>query len=436
MTRIWSAIPLLALAGIASAQTHRPKKPTASPPAAAAKTSWPIETLSVEGNHNYTAAQVLAVTGLRVGEATDPSKLDAAREKLAGTGAFDNVAYRYMPTKDGQGYDVTFEVSEIEQVYPLRFEDLPATDVQLRDWLRQKDPLFGEKIPATQPVVKRYVQWVTEYLGERDYREPLAGKLASDPGHPDLAVLIRPEKPHPAIAHVLFTNTGDLPSGLLQTAMNGVAIGVPYTEARLRLLLDSSIRPLYEARGLVRVSFPQVTTEPAKDVDGLTITVQVDQGTVYKLDRVRFTGTEMAYQELVDLAHLRANQPVNFDDVKAAQERLRDSLRREGHLDASSQIKREVNDSEHTVDVTFQIDPGALYTMGQLNIVGLDIESEPTIRKMWGMAKGRPFNPNYPDRFLSRVKEGGVFDNLNKTRSETKVSKGDHTVDVTLYFNK
>jgi len=55
---------------------------------------------------------------------------------------------------------------------------------------------------------------------------------------------------------------------------------------------------------------------------------------------------------------------------------------------------------------------------------------------MWGMAKGRPFNPNYPDRFLSRVKEGGVFDNLNKTRSETKVSKGDHTVDVTLYFNK
>ncbi|HTR34647.1 MAG TPA: POTRA domain-containing protein [Bryobacteraceae bacterium] len=435
MNRLPIAILLVSLAGAASSQTHHSRKPAATPTAPAAKSSWPIETLSVEGNHNYTAEQVLAVLGLHTGEAVDQAKFDAARVKLSATGAFNNVAYRYAPAKDGQGYDVTFEVSEIEQVYPLRFEDLPATDAQLRAWLKQKDPLFAPKIPATEPVVNRYVQWVTEYLAQLGDHEPITGKLASD-ATPDLSILIRPAKARPSVAHVVFTNTGDLPSGLLQTQMYGVAIGMPYTEPRFRLLLDSAARPLYEARGMIRVAFPKITTEPAKDVDGITVTVQVEQGPVYKLDRVRFTGADTPYQELVNLAHLRSNQPANFDDVKAAQARIRDSLRNQGHLDASSQIKRDVNDGERTVDVTFQIQPGPLYTMGQLNIVGLDIESEPVIRKMWGLAAGRPFNPGYPDHFLSRVKEGGIFDNLKTTSSDTKVNPGDHSVDVTLYFNK
>jgi len=432
MNRLALAVLLLALAGAASAQTHRSRKPAATP---TAPSSWPIETLTVEGNHNYTAAQILAVTGLRAGQATDQAQFDAAREKLNATGDFNNIAYRYAPAKDGLGYDVTFQVSEIEQVYPLRFEDLPATDAQLRDWLKQKDPLFAPKIAGTEQVVKRYVHWVADYLAQQGYHEPLSGKLASD-ATPDLAILIRPAKARPSVAHVVFTNTGDLPSGLLQTQMYNVAIGVVYTEPSFRLLLDSAVRPLYEAHGLIRVSFPKITTAPAQDVDGITVTVQVEQGPVYKLDRVRFRGADTPYQELVNLAHLRSNQPANFDDVRAAQARIRESLRHEGYLDAFSQIKRDVNDAERTVDVTFQIQPGPLYTMGKLNIVGLDIESEPVIRKMWGLGPGMPFNPDYPDHFLSQVKERGVFDNLKTTSSDTKINPASHGVDVTLYFNK
>ena len=36
----------------------------------------------------------------------------------------------------------------------------------------------------------------------------------------------------------------------------------------------------------------------------------------------------------------------------------------------------------------------------------------------------------------TRVKDGGVFDNLKSTRAETNINKRNHTVDVTLYFNK
>jgi outer membrane protein assembly factor BamA len=204
----------------------------------------------------------------------------------------------------------------------------------------------------------------------------------------------------------------------------------------VRLLLDNTIRPIYEAHGLLRVAFPKIETAPAKDVDGVTVTVQVTPGPPYQLDRVSFVGADYSRSEWKDLAKLKTNQTVNFDEVKAAQERIRVNQRRAGHLDAASQVKRDVNDNDHTVGIEFQIDPGPLYTLGKLEIVGLDLVSEPEIRKMWGIAPGRPFNVEYPDRFLARVKEGGVFDDLKSTRAETQVDKRSHTVDVTLYFNK
>ena len=143
--------PFALSASALSAQSHQtPKAGATGAVRSPAPTAYTVENLTVEGNHNYTAAQILAVAGLRVGQKAGKPEFEAARAKLEATGAFDNVSYRFAPSKDAEGYDVVFEVGEVAQVYPVRFEDLPATDAQLRAWLKQKDPLFGEKIPATK----------------------------------------------------------------------------------------------------------------------------------------------------------------------------------------------------------------------------------------------------------------------------------------------
>jgi outer membrane protein insertion porin family len=421
--------------GSVAAQTPKARQPAPVSTLAPAPTAYPIEALKLEGNHTYSAAQILAVAGLRVGQKAGKVEFDAAREKLEATGAFNAVSYRFAPSPDGEGYDATFEVSEITQLYPIRFEDLPATDAQLQSWLKQKDPLFGEKVPATKPVVDRYVGWISEFLAGLGYRESLSGKLSSDGGE-GLTLLFRPAKSRASIAHVTFTGMGEVPAGILQTAMYGVAIGVPYSEPRVRQLLETSARPIYEARGMLRVEFPKIETAPAKDVDGVSVTVETVPGPVYKLVRASFVGADYSKQEWKDLSKLKMDQTANFDEVKAAQDRIRDNLRRAGHLHATSQVMRDVNDADHTVAIEFQIDPGPLFTLGKLDIVGLDIESEPVIRKMWGLFPGRPFNPEYPDHFLARVKDGGVFDNLKSSRSEAKIDERKHVVDVTLYYNK
>ena len=71
--------------------------------------------------------------------------------------------------------------------------------------------------------------------------------------------------------------------------------------------------------------------------------------------------------------------------------------------------------------------------MGKLEIVGLDIATEPQIRKMWSVREKAPFDAETPDIFLSEMPN--VLDNLGKTRSTIKPDPGTLTVDVLLTFN-
>ncbi len=109
---------------------------------------WPILTIKVDGLKNFSQAQVLAVAGVKIGEQASKEVFEAARDRLVATGAFEEVSYRYTPTADGKGYAATIQVSEVLPVYPVRFEELPATAAELTAELRKADPLFGKQIPA------------------------------------------------------------------------------------------------------------------------------------------------------------------------------------------------------------------------------------------------------------------------------------------------
>jgi len=411
---------LLLVSLTAAAQTDRP---------------YPLERIQVEGNQHYTAAQIIAASGLMVGQAVSKTDFDTARERLVAAGVFENVGCSFAPAKDGKGYDGVIEVSEVQAFLPIRFEDLPVAGDQLTAFLKQKDPFFGSRTASTKQILERYTAWINEYLASRDYSDKVIARVVSE-NPPDLEILVRPIAPRPSVAQVKFSNTGDIPAQQLVRAFYSIAVGSIYTERQFRILLDSNIRPLYEARGCLAVKFPKIVTTPATDVKGLVVTVEVDQGPAYKIGKIDYTGASIPRPQLVKLTKVTEGNPVNMEVVKASQAGIERALRRLGYLQIRSEIKRTMQEATKTVDFTFEIESGPQYTMGELSIVGLDIETEPPIRKMWGLLEGKPFNIDYPQRFLDRIKEDGVFENLKNTRFENKVNDAKLKVDVTLYFNK
>ncbi len=397
-------------------------------------TSWPISSITIKGNRIFSTAQILAVAELSVGKTVDKQQLDAAHERLLGCGAFDSVAYSYAPAADYKGIVLTYEVVEVPTLYPMMFEDLPGTGAPIQAWLKQKDPLFGPKISATKEALEHYKKLVSEYLATtQDYHEPIIANLSSE-SPPQLVILFRPATPRPTVAQVTAKNTGEIPASVIQSTAYGVAVGTIYSEPRFRQLLDGSIRPLYEAAGHLRVSFPTVEGEPAKDVKGVAVTVTIEQGPVYKFGKIQVGGADTSRLELPKVVKIKSGELANFDEVKAAQYRIEKEFKHQGYMQVRTEALRTLHDEQKTVDVNIRITTGPLFIFRKLIIVGLDIESEPVIRKLWGLEPGKPFIPEYPDHFLASVNDMGLFDNLKSTEAERNINRTNHTVDVTLTF--
>lgn len=394
---------------------------------------WPIDSLTVEGASRYPADRILAIASLKPGLIAGKEELEAARNRLMETGVFESVGYRFRPSASGKGIVVTLQVVEVAEVYPFRFERLEAPSSELVEWLKRSDPFFGDKIPATPPVLGRYAKAIEAFLASRNKAETVSGRLTADDSG-GLVIVFSPTAPPPAIAEVRFTGNTVVPVLALQSAITGVAIGIPYNEARFRQLLETSVRPLYDARGRIRVTFPKLQVEKAQQVNGVAVTVEVVEADVYQLGEVRLQGEGLPEKELREAGDFKAGDFANFSAIEAGLDRIKKLLRRRGFLEPAASLERLVDDQKKKVDLIVHVDKGPSFVFGRLTIEGLDLNGEAAVRRLWGAKKGAPFDEDYPDYFLKRIREDGVFDNLGRTRSAVRIDQQSRTVDVTLLF--
>jgi outer membrane protein insertion porin family len=432
----WLLILLMAVAGLGFAQPPgtRPRRPT---PLKKAEnpTKWPVESLLVEGNHLYTSEQVVALAGVRIGQLAGKEEFDAARDRLLGSGAFETVGYKFMPGPNRAGYVATFQVTEVEPVYPVRFEALGVASPEIETLLHAKDPLFSpKKLPATRVVLDRYVGWIHDYLAAKGHPEKLIARL-NPVGTDQFEIVFRPARNYPSVAEVTFDGNTGVPQNVLRDAISGVAVGQPYTEERFRELLNTAVRPRYEARGYIQVKFGSVRTEPVKDVEGLKVFVTVEEGDSFHLGKVAIAGpTPLRPDALLKAAQFHTGEVADFDQIGQGLERIGKAVVRAGYLDAKVTPERVIDDANKTVDVAVHIDAGPRFTMGTLMIVGLDLNGEYEMKRIWSIKQGTPFNPDYPNEFLASVRAQALFENLGETKSEVERNEREHTADVTLTF--
>lgn len=386
--------------------------------------AWPIGKLEVNGNKLYTDEQILAISGMKLGQLAGKAEFDAARDRLLATGAFDSIGYRFDPLPETRSNAGVFQVDEVSQVFPYRFEELRVDEAALRSFIKSKEPLFGDKLPATQLILDRVTKEVETFAKSG----PILAKLE---GIGNLTIVFRPSS-LPSVAEVTFKGNSVIPTAKLQQIVAGAAIGAVFTNDRFRQLLDASVRPAYEAQGYLRVQFPKFNVTPASNVNGVVVQVEVIEGDVYKLAEVELKGELAESKELLKVGKFQTGQTANFDQIRAGVDDIQKALRRKGYMEAKTETERKIDDKNKSVALVLTVDAGPQFNMGKLTIEGLDLETEPHIRKLWALKRGQPFNVEYPDYFLARLVEDQIFDQLGKTRSIVTPNPDVKTVDVTL----
>jgi outer membrane protein assembly factor BamA len=393
-----------------------------------------IHSINIEGARLYRVPDIKSVLGLSIGGSASNDIFRAAQARLLQTDLFSNVEYsfRFSYSKPPQ-YDVTFKISEYDQLFPLTFEDLGVPSDALRNYLRQHVTLYNDQIPPTSPILQRYTDAAQAFVAQSKPQLKVKAFVDSDdPEHPK--VVIRPDRPLPRISGVVITGNKAIETPVLMRAINEVAYGQRLSDDSLKLLLDKTVKPLYAAKGYVAVTFPKIQIEKSKEDEGYLVHLTIQEGPVFTFGSSSFRGGNFTPDDIRAMMHYKKGDA--FDVTKAEELRaaIAKSLRRTGHLNAQVTFQQEEDDKHDMVNLAYNIVPGPVYTFQTLEIHGLDIEGEPAIRKLWAPKPGKPFDPDYPDYFLKRVREMGLFDNLGSTRSTYTPNESTHTVVVDLFF--
>jgi outer membrane protein assembly factor BamA len=408
----------------------------AQAPAAPKKREPPpglLKAIHVTGNTTYSAEAIIASSGLKLGQRVSPALIEQARKKLQDFELFNSVAFEYRTTPiPPPQYDVTFQIVENQQLFPMRFERLGDPEA-IRSYLKDHIELYADRIPGTDGSLQRYRAAVEAFVAQTTPNTKVRAAISNDDPK-DLTVLFTPNIPPPTISQVEISGNEAVDSGSILRAVNEVAIGVPLSEMRLKMILDGAIRPVYAAKGYAAVSFPKVEVEPSKTNAGVVVKVQIKDGPIFKFGNVRFVGKGLEEDEVRSAITFKPGQTFNSDQMDNFRLELMQRMKRRGLLDANITNETQVDDSKKAVNVIYHVMAGEPYTFGKLDIQGLDALSQPAIEKLWGEKPGHAFNPDYPEFFLKKIQEQGLFDNLADAHSDYTADPTAHTVIVHLYF--
>ena len=400
----------------------------------ATQQKYPVMQIVVKGNKNLPAEQIIKASGLKIGELADKARFDEARKQLEATGMLDSIAYQFEPASTGKGYVATFVVDEVSPLYTVQFEGLNAAREDIDKYLKSKEVLYNGKLPPTSFIIDRYTREIETYLAQVNRPAKLVSTVV--PSGPDSFNLVfRSGAPLPAIAEVTFEGNQAVLITDLEHAINDVAYGTPYSEYTFKLMLENQIKPLYEAKGYLAVKFLDVKTEPSKTVKGVVVHLKVDEGPVYTMSGVSLTGvTRAETDDLAKTAKFKIGEVANFEEINAAVDRIKKSLNKDGYIHTDAEVVRRKDDAAKTVNLLVKVTKGPQFHYGKLTIKGLDLNGEAQITKLWSGKPGKAYNAEYPEYFLARIKEQGLFDDLGDTKALKKVDEENHVVDVTLEF--
>ena len=138
--------------------------------------------------------------------------------------------------------------------------------------------------------------------------------------------------------------------------------------------------------------------------------------------------------DLVKVGAFKPGEAANFEEISESVDRIKKRFYRQGYMRADAKVERKINDKPRTVDIVVRLNEGPQFSFGTLSIEGLNLDGEAAVKKLWALKPGKPYNGDYPDYFLQRIKEDGLFENLHQTKAGVKVNEETRAVDVTLQF--
>jgi outer membrane protein insertion porin family len=421
---------LLACASLLPAQTRKSPRP-------AAPSASKLISIRATGSTRYTPDQIAAATGLRLGQVVTDDDFKEVSRHLGETGAFNNVAYTFQFSPEGNKLEI--QVSDSESFAPVRFENFVwLSDQELRDKLSAREPLFQGQLPVSGNLADQ----LSEDLQALAIEHNLHGRvdyLRAGPQDGPIEAFEYSISGQPIVVRSIeFSGAGPDELPRLEAAARRLT-RQDYSHSRLTLQADKSFLPVFLEHGYLKAKIgepqPKVVEETPEETS-VNVTFAIAPGRQYKVSEVQLSGYTDIFplDKLRELIHLQPGQTANAEQVEQDISALKKIYGTRGYMGVQIHPAPEMNDADSTVKYVFGFKEGGIYKMGDLEVRGLDSKATQRIGTDWKLLPGQTYNSDYPGQFLASIAGTFPADQWKITLHETPEDQ-DKVVDVSLRFD-
>ena len=154
-----------------------------------------------------------------------------------------------------------------------------------------------------------------------------------------------------------------------------------YSKQKLSADLEK-LRSYYLDRGYINFSIESTQVDITADKKEIYITINIKEGDVYNLDKVKLTGELIVPpEELIKLVKVGPGEIFSRKNATDTSKAISDRLGDEGYTFANVNMVPEIHENTKTVTMTFFVDPGKRVYVRRINVKGNTKTRDEVIRR-------------------------------------------------------
>jgi outer membrane protein insertion porin family len=372
-----------------------------------AQTGRPFKLVSVKviGSTRYEESEIIRAAGLKLAEAVTPDTLKEAADRLGTAGVFAELHYRYQTR--GEELTVQFTVKDATKFLPCTFENFVwLSKDELLSGVRSRVPLFDGQAPPSGELLERVSSALEAMLQERGIQAEVESSPWGRLGGPVERMEFRVVGIPLPVLKVAFTGVQKVDAALLQEAARPL-VGKDFGASFIEDFSNSSIASVYRQRGYLQARFGDPVPQLLKGEgppNSVLVTIPVREGEQYRLKEIAWLGQSVIpYTDLEKSIRLAPGGVVDAVQLDQDVFALPALFWAKGYLAAEVKAKALLDEPTHAAAYQMQINQGDLFTMGKLEIAGLDDAHVRSIEKLCRLHTGDTYDRSYWNTLIQQV---------------------------------
>lgn len=345
--------------------------------------------------------ELLAFTGLAPLKPLSHDAVQAAAQKLMDTGLFGDINFKY------DGTELLYTMTPGTDALPVAYVNFPWwDDASLNAALAAKVTLFHGELPQESSLTQAVVDALERMVAATGVQATVTATPTEDPSGKFTGLQFHIDAPAVQIGAVTLTGASAAWSEPV-SAIAKAAAGQNYDGAA-EATLFTALRTAYHRQGYLEMAMNGFAHGEPAVVGGkvlVPLSATIVEGAQYKVASLTLAGKAlMSADDFAKAAKLHDGDVANEDLLHGTLASVAAVYKTHGYLQAKIDAAPKFDAEHHTVAYAITVEPGPVYRMGELSLVGLSAEQRAEVLKYWPMQEGDVYDASVSTDFLLKNK--------------------------------